>query len=328
VVSLASAGGCGSQGSMAAEPTSIFADEALLATAAASPELLAEARAARARADAALEATEVDAAADYATEARLLLLAAAADGERRLTLAPAPALAGPPEEDLHARRHALAVAVAAEQAEASTAAAGAFESTRWRRREADLVAARRAAVEPLAGRIEVLLAALAAFDGAEPAELAPLAARLEALKAEGAREAAAQGLDRLRAELEARLARPGGVDPALAAAALEAERALEPIDGLLAVDLGPAGADGALTGDTLDRARRLAAALGPRPLLLVLESPSARGASSEALAARLRARLVEAGLPAERLAAVVIASGGAGPRVSLRFLGYPAPPER
>jgi hypothetical protein len=107
----------------------------------------------------------------------------------------------------------------------------------------------------------------------------------------------------------------------------ESEQPFEPIDGLLVADLGPARAPAGLDGEALARAVRLATRLAPRPFLVVVEGAAARPPTLDALAEAARARLVEAGVPADRVTPLAMTGEGA-PRVSLRFAGYPLARER
>ncbi len=315
---------CGGGGSAAPVPEAIFADATLRSRAEAAPELLREAEEALGRAR---SSRDPDVAQDLATEARLLFLAAAAEGERRL-LAPSRGAAGRADvdaaRDAAIRRAALAVALASTEAEAVTEAARELEETRWRSREGELVASRRAALDVVVARTRVLLGALAGPVGAEPSEVAALESRLEELRARRDPTEALDGVDRLRRELEARVARPGSDGAEVVAAAASEGLAAEPIDGLWVIDLGVAGARTNPASENVERARRLVSRLAARRWLLVAEGPPR--APLDRVLASTEAAITGGGVDRTRVTSLAVtAAGFPEPRVTLRFVGYRTP---
>ncbi|MBC7171674.1 MAG: hypothetical protein H5U40_04575 [Polyangiaceae bacterium] len=210
------------------------------------------------------------------------------------------------------------MALAAVEMETSIESARALEAGRWRSREASLTAARRDVLGAVVARTRVLLAALSVLGRAEAAEIAAFGRRLDEHGADRDPTAALDAVDRLRRELEARIARPRTTGAAIVGAAARAGVRVEPIDGLWVADLGvPDAADFGLAKAFLD-------AIAPQTVLLVIEGPPR--ASLAAALARAEASLVGAGVDPARIAALAVSDPSfREARLTLRVVGYPPP---
>ncbi len=270
------------------------------------PDLYARAELARREAERAQARGDREAAQDHATRARLLLEAAiveaeriALEGERLEALriadeaATAAAAAEQARHELERERvHARAAALARAQMQEAWAQAAQEEARRFRRRSAELTAARRRAALALRDRARLVLAAARAL-GADAAQVEQVAATLPRPDGDPA-QALEQAEQAYRAALAvlgaARATHP--VDEAVRASFLADAREhgfdaeLRPEAAVLSLPRRPTTAQ-------LRALAALTAAYPHGPLRL-------RGPS----ASSLRARLVTAGVPSERLEVV------------------------
>lgn len=303
----------------------LFDNERAAAARQVSAESYQRAEGARDRALASEAENDEAAAADHATAARLWLAAAIADSETLSLRAEAVALGEEADlaERLAAEREVMrqrivdnaararAAAVAGDEAERAFEHAQGYEQRRLRRDDAETRQLWRQTTRALLRRATLLLAAAEQL-GAPPESLAQLRARREQLAGEARGELVVAEANALVADANALL---GRARAATTDAPTDAERQA----------LREAATTRGYAVERTERGVELSAAVFARPtetalaqlagLLrahphgpVMIVGTATREATGRAAAAALRDRLVRAGLPAERVTAVGVAS--------------------